>query len=166
MKNKLLPNISANSVIVMDNASYHSILLDRAPTLSSRKAEMQKWLEDHNIVFDQVMIKAQLYELIKLNKDKYPKYVIDELVKSHGHQIVRTPPYHCEYNAEELIWAQIKGGVARRNTKFTITHVRSLLEEEVGMVTPENWRKAVEHTQKLQEFVFNEELKIDSRFGT
>ena len=79
---------------------------------------MQKWLEDHNIVFDQVMIKAQLYELIKLNKDKYPKYVIDELAKSHGHQVVLEHPPTTEFNAEELMGAD-QGGVISQSHAST-----------------------------------------------
>lgn len=159
---QLLPNIPEKSVILMDNASYHSVRREKAPILSSKKAEMQKWLVDHNIQFDQKMIKVQLYEIIKQNKERFPTYVIDELAKEHGHTVVRVPPYHCEFNAEELIWAQIKGGVARRNQKFTISHVKTLLEDQISRVTPANWRNAIDHVRKLEQFVFDEELKIDS----
>ena len=165
IEEQLLPNIPAESVIIIDNAPYHSMVIDRAPTLASKKADLQKWLTEHNISFDPKMIKVQLYELVKLNKRRFPLYVIDELAARHGHTIVRTPPYHCEFNAEELIWAQIKGGVARRNSRFTLKHVKTLLEEEISKVTPENWRKAIEHVQKLEDAVFSDELKIDSRLN-
>ena len=35
--NNLLPNIPRNSVIVMDNALYHSVQINKAPTSSSNK---------------------------------------------------------------------------------------------------------------------------------
>ena len=38
---KLLPNVQPNSIIVMDNASYHSVQTDRAPTTATRKADIQ-----------------------------------------------------------------------------------------------------------------------------
>ena len=38
---KFLPNLPSNSIIVMDNASYHSVQTDRAPTTASRKTDIQ-----------------------------------------------------------------------------------------------------------------------------
>ena len=55
-REQLIPNIPPNSVIIMDNASYHSMRGEKAPTLSRRKYEMQNWLADHNIDCDQNMI--------------------------------------------------------------------------------------------------------------
>ncbi|KAH7934522.1 hypothetical protein HPB51_029111 [Rhipicephalus microplus] len=48
---QLLPNIKPCSVIVMDNAPYHSVRLERVPTSSSRKADIQSWLTEKNIAF-------------------------------------------------------------------------------------------------------------------
>ena len=48
---QLLPNIPPASVIVMDNAPYHTVMTDatRPAHSSSRKAELQQWLTAHNI---------------------------------------------------------------------------------------------------------------------
>ena len=46
---QLLPNIPAKSVIIIDNAPYHSMVINRAPTLANKKADLQKWLTEHNI---------------------------------------------------------------------------------------------------------------------
>ncbi|KAH8027562.1 hypothetical protein HPB51_007112 [Rhipicephalus microplus] len=48
---QLLPNIKPCSVIVVDNAPYHSVRLERVPTSSSRKADIQSWLTEKNIAF-------------------------------------------------------------------------------------------------------------------
>ena len=40
----LLPNILPNSLIVIDNAPYHSRRLELVPTMSSRKQIIQDWL--------------------------------------------------------------------------------------------------------------------------
>lgn len=159
---QLLPNIPESSVIVMDNASYHSSQIDRCPTSNSKKTDMQLWLNSHNIAYDSSMIRPQLYELIKLHKPNHPSYAIDTLAAQHGHDVVRLPPYHCELNPIELIWAQIKGGVAVHNTQFTISHVKTLLQEEIVKVTAENWRKACEHVKTLEDEIYTAEIKIDS----
>ena len=47
----LMPNIQPNSLIVMDNAPYHSRRLEPVPTMSSRKQMIQDWLSNHGISF-------------------------------------------------------------------------------------------------------------------
>ena len=49
-KYQLLENIKKNSVIVMDNAPYHSVIIDKAPTTASRKQEIIDWLVQHDVV--------------------------------------------------------------------------------------------------------------------
>lgn len=149
VQDSLLPNLRKPSVIVLDNAPYHSKILDKTPTMSSRKVEMVGWLRKHNIVFESHMHKAELMELISLHKPPFPVYVIDEMAKESGHRVIRLPPYHCHFNSIELIWAQIKGYVARNNKKFNITEVTSLTNEALEKVTKSEWRKVVNHTKQV-----------------
>jgi hypothetical protein len=51
MKNDLLPSLSEPSIVVLDNASYHSRLEEKLPTCSWRKNELQTWLKKRNISF-------------------------------------------------------------------------------------------------------------------
>lgn len=166
-KEQLLPNIPEHSIIVMDNASYHSTLLEKVPTLSSgKKADMQAWLDRHNISYSKNMIRVQLNQLILQNKPRFPSYIIDTLAESHGHSIVRLPPYHCELNPIELIWAQSKGGVAIKNNTFKLSDVKKLLEESISNVTADNWRKAELHVIKLEEEMYESEVRIDSELSS
>ena len=48
--------------------------------------------------FKAEMLRAQLLELARLNKPP-PTYTIDELLRSHGHEVLRLPPYHPDFNA-------------------------------------------------------------------
>ncbi|KAM7295700.1 uncharacterized protein ISCGN_020973 [Ixodes scapularis] len=64
--------------------------------------------------------------------------------------VVRLPPYHCEINPIELIWAQIKTGVAARSKTFKIVDVGTLLNEEDGKVTSDNRINAVRHAIGVQ----------------
>jgi hypothetical protein len=44
----------------------------------------------------------------------------------HGHEVIRTPVRHYELNPIELIWAQVKGFVAKNNTTFRLKDVKEL----------------------------------------
>ena len=49
VREKLLPNIPSNSVVVMDNASYHTKIVDPIPTKYSSKRKMYEYLDKQNI---------------------------------------------------------------------------------------------------------------------
>ena len=100
----LMPNIPANSLIVMDNAPYHSRRLEPVPTMSSRKQMMQDWLTAREIEFPENALKRELYTLIKMSNFT-PKCAVDEMAKAAGHEVVHLPPYHCELNPIELAWS-------------------------------------------------------------
>ena len=87
-------------------------------------------------------------------------YVIDKIAEEHGHKVVRLPPYHCQYNPIELIWAQIKGYVARRNN-FKLADLKPTVDEALNHITSENWRKAVAHAEKLQADDTQRDVVID-----
>lgn len=143
----LLPNIRKNSIIVMDNASYHSTKLNKAPTTCSRKNDVIEWLNKNNIQgFSEEMSKPELLEIVKIHKERLCKYEVDEIAEKHGHTVIRLPPYHCHFNAIELVWADIKGYVAKHNTTFNISSVEILLREALEHFSPEKWEKVVRHT--------------------
>ncbi|KAJ8911544.1 hypothetical protein NQ315_012797 [Exocentrus adspersus] len=55
----------------------------------------------------------------------------DEMAASRQITVLRLPPYHCELNPIELVWAQVKGDVARNNTSFKLSDVKILLENSL-----------------------------------
>lgn len=105
----LLNNLSEPHFILMDNAPYHSVQKDKAPTTSNRKIEIITWLQNKGVKADNSMLKKELLRLVSIHKPPTPRYIIDEIAKEMGHTVIRLPPYHCHYNAIELIWAQVKG---------------------------------------------------------
>lgn len=147
-KEQLLPNIEEKRVIVMDNAPYHSVQVDKAPTLATRKEEMLNWLVRHGVQADPILPKGALLGIVKDIKPRTPTYYVDELAKQHGHQVIRLPPYHCHYSAIELIWSQVKGHVAANNKTFSLREVEKLIVEGVEKVDAEDWKKAVAHIEK------------------
>jgi hypothetical protein len=74
---KLIHNLESKSVIVVDNASYHNVQLNRHPTNNARKGEMLFWLDKHGIRYSFDMTKAELYDLIKMHTPQHGTFAID-----------------------------------------------------------------------------------------
>ncbi|XP_049273670.1 uncharacterized protein LOC119399462 [Rhipicephalus sanguineus] len=160
---QLLPNIKPHSVIVMDNAPYHSVRLEKVPTSSTRKADIQSWLTQKNIAFFQDQLKAELLDLVNDHKKMFSAYRVDVLGKAVGHDFVRLPPYHCEFNPIEMIWSQVKGYVAANNTSFTLAGVEKLVPESIALVTPDNWLRACNHVEKSEDEFWQRDGLIDAK---
>lgn len=65
--------------------------------------------------------------------------------------MLRLPPYHCELNPIELVWAQIKKYVAKNNTTYKLPDVRHHLEEGIKCVISAHWKACVEHVKKAED---------------
>ncbi|XP_025200475.1 uncharacterized protein LOC112598292 [Melanaphis sacchari] len=107
----ILPRLHLNSIVVMDNAPYHSVQTEKYPTSNSKKGDILEWLNSKGITFDRPLLKAQLLTKVQELKPRTKSYVIDNLAKHAGHTVLRLPPYHCEFNPIELAWAMVKGYV-------------------------------------------------------
>lgn len=145
--NTLLPNLPESSVIVMDNAPYHSRQQNKVPTKSNNKKDIKEFLEANNVYYEEHYTKKQLLEV--MNTKEYLKdYYVDNRAKEAGHTILRLPPYHCIFNPIELIWAQLKNTIRRTNktpkfSESTITHIKNAMEH----ITADNWKNAVKHAR-------------------
>ncbi|XP_038223571.1 uncharacterized protein LOC119840864 [Zerene cesonia] len=161
----LIPNIPKNSIIVMDNAPYHNMEYSKPPNMTSKKEEMQSWLSENNIEFDEYFTKAELYELIK--KHKPPKnYVIDNLLNCHGFEVLRLPPYNCDLNPIEFIWHLIKRRVAAKNEKHLESQMESLTLEAINSITSDDWKKELNHVKRIEnEYWQREILEDDDNFN-
>jgi transposase len=103
-KNQLLPNIPPRSVIVMDNASYHSKQINKKPTSTTRKQDILDYMQSNKIPVPQGKnTKLALLNIIKeLNISA--EYRVDNLAKANNHDVLRLPPYYCVLNPIELVW--------------------------------------------------------------
>lgn len=151
LKDNILPKLKPNSVLVIDNAPYHTRKVESLPTTSWRKGQIQDWLKSKNIPSEDTMLKAELVEIARTHKSYYARYVVDEMAAERGVTILRLPPYHCELNPIELVWAQVKGYVAKNNKTFKINEVRSLFEEGLRQVTPQRWKDCIAHVLKTED---------------
>ena len=146
-RNQLLPNIPDNSVIVMDNAPYHSVQIEKMPTQAWKKADIKEWLITKGEQPSDELLKGQL---LLLTKKFYTgkKYVIDTIAREAGHRVVRLPPYHCQYNPIELIWAHVKKNIAQKNN-YKMVDLKLLVKQCLEEVTPRLWMNVVQHTDEL-----------------
>ncbi|KAH7981754.1 hypothetical protein HPB52_001056 [Rhipicephalus sanguineus] len=154
-KEQLLPNIEPRSVIVMDNAPYHSVQLEKLPSTSSRKAEIQSCFTQKNIPWSNDQLKPELIQLVNQNKHRFSGYRIDALAKVAGHD-------HCEFNPIEMASSQVKGYTAANNRSFTLAGVEELLDEAIALVTPENWARDCAHVVRLEEEAWEQDGAIES----
>ena len=109
---------------------------------------MQVWLNEHDIRWAADMLKSEVYELVK-NNNPEPEYICDRMVLEQGFVVVRLPPYHGIFNPIELIWAWIKGKMAKEKRTFKIADVMTLTNEAISAVTADHWRSACLRCKKL-----------------
>lgn len=72
----------------------------------------------------------------------------DELMQAGGHEVLWTPPYMPDLQPIELLWAKVKGAVARKAMLNRSRDVaREQTEEEFGRIDQLQCEKLVNHTE-------------------
>lgn len=157
----LLPNIPDNSNIIMDNASYHKKLSAHSPpTPLSSKSRIIEWLGDNKVYCSSDSLKPELVEILgKLAPE--PIYEIDEIAKSFGHKVIRTPPYHPELQPIETCWGVVKNHIAR-NCNFTMENLIIQLASGFEKVTGQTCEKIIKKTRLVEGKFWEEDLRSDS----
>lgn len=158
----IIPVLDPNSIIVMDNAPYHSVELEKYPNASWKKAAILEWLISRDVVRERPLSSLLKPELLAISKKMRPQcksYVIDNLV--NGHTVLRLPPYHCEFNFIELAWAMVKGYVKQKNTTFKINDVRQLLITAIERVTPQNWQNFIKQVIEEEDRIWKADNIMD-----
>uniref|UniRef100_A0A2S2NB48 Tc1-like transposase DDE domain-containing protein n=1 Tax=Schizaphis graminum TaxID=13262 RepID=A0A2S2NB48_SCHGA len=159
---ELLNNLEEPSVLVMDNTSYHSTLVENHPKSNWRKLDVQKWLSEKNIEFHQFETLPELHQKVKALIPRKKKYLLDQIALEKNHKVIRLPPRHCQYNAIGLIWAQVKRRIAKNNNTFKMVDIERLTHEALDAVTKEDWENCVRHVEKLQESDNRKEILRDA----
>jgi len=147
---EMMQNLDEPCVIVMDNCPYHSVLVQNYPKSNDNKATFQKWLTENGVEFASFETLSELRERVKLLKSKNKRYELDDIALQMGHEVIRLPPYHRQYNPIELIWAQVKGEIANENNSFKSTDLENLVNIAIESITVDNWKRCVDHCERLQ----------------
>lgn len=83
---KTLPKLKENSVIVMDNAPYHSVKQELVPNMGWRKEKIQEWLLKKDIYFGETYTKRELIKVVASFKPEV-QCRVDEMAKAGGHEV-------------------------------------------------------------------------------
>ncbi|XP_048243705.1 uncharacterized protein LOC125376114 [Haliotis rufescens] len=121
VEEQLLLALPDKFLAVMDNAPYHSCRdpINCCPTSNSTKGEICQWLDNNRIARP---TKTKKTDYCQLQNKPPPSYLIDNMLREHGHEVLRLPPYHYDLNPIELIWGDLKNMVARQNKTFKLAN--------------------------------------------
>ena len=158
----LLPNIPERSLIIMDNAPYHTVLAEHSPPIpKSSKKKIREWLEQNKIYCRDDCLKAELVELLAKIAPE-PIYAIDEIAKSFGHKVLRTPPYHPELQPIEICWGVVKNYIAR-NCDFTMKNLLEQLDCGFEKVTFDTCGKIIKRVKEKEDDFWSTDIKMDDQ---
>jgi transposase len=161
-REKLLPNIPACSLIIMDNAAYHNVLSPfSAPTPSCKKEKIRSWLERNNFPIKDDCLKAELVEIIG-KVGPQPTYVLDEIASKQGHEVLRTPPYHPELQPIETCWGIMKNEIAR-NCDFTMDNLILQLENAFDKVTAKTCTGIIRKVRDVEDTFWRDDAVLDGK---
>ena len=155
--------LKPRSVIIIDNASYHSRNDENYPISTWRKAKYQEWLQKNNVTYGTDALRSELWLLCKRHRDAKSCKIIDKIAERNGHEVLRLPPYHCDLNAIELIWANEKNFVARENTEMTMKFAVELFRRRRDELTPEICKKCVDHVKEVENSYWKTDRIIDEK---
>ena len=156
---QLVPNIPAQSLIILDNAPYHNPLVDDAfPTQRTLKKELCEWLEHNGIPWTEDMLKPELFELCQRLAPS-PEFKLDRLVNPLGHMVLRTPPYHPELQPIETCWAVVKNYMAD-HCDFTRETFTQELPKAFEKVTNKTCQKVIARVVEQEEKYWKEDSEL------
>lgn len=159
---KLLPNLPQNALIVMDNAPYHNTLSPRsAPIPTCNKDRISLWLRKNGVPVTADCLKAEMIEILT-KMAPAPTYALDELAAAHGHEILRTPPYHPELQPIETCWAVVKNQIARKS-KFTMAQLLEQLDDAFDKVTAKTCSGLIKKVQQIEDKFWMEDVQSDAQ---
>lgn len=159
---KLLPNIPARSLIIMDNAAYHNVLSPvSAPTPSCKKEKIRSWLDKNNFPVKEDCLKAELVDILT-RVGPQPTYVLDEIANKQGHEVLRTPPYHPELQPIETCWGIVKNEIGR-NCDFTMNNLIQQIESAFGKVPAKTCAGLIRKTRDVEDAFWWDDAALDEQ---
>lgn len=157
---KLLCNLEPKSVIIMDNASYHSRKKVSLPS-SGTRAEVKKQLEDikffeyakqkgRPLYFD-VMTMSDIFQFLRDFRPAFNEYAVDAMAEEQGHTVLRLPPYHCVFNPIEMLWAYQKQVLRKESSVHTIDEAQKACERVFAQIPKADLSGYFDHVKGVEE---------------
>ena len=127
-----------NCRIHLDGASYHFHKSAAKPAGKgnlqdlkdwAERPEVKVWLNERGYVIPEKPKKADIQKFSKEYVEKSTWTIYDIARRNGGHIIRKTPPYHCELQPIEKIWACVKNKVAATTTgQHTVISLKQKLD--------------------------------------
>lgn len=158
---QLLRNVPPRSLIILDRCPFHTVCRDAVVPSQMKKEDLQQWLTERGISWEEQWLRARLMQEVDKYRDKKP--MVEILAEEQEHKLLFLPVHHPELNPIELVWATVKhycGTIFSNSTSFK--EQRQHLEESFGRdITPEYCAKVYEHVRHIEERYWNTDLIID-----
>ena len=129
------------------------------PNSKSNKQDCITYLEQNNLPFDPKSERKILWKKVQEHIKEHKKYIAEKLAEKYKIIICRFPPYHCQFNPIEKVWAYGKGKLRKLN----IWNQNDLLKKAIKIfndIDSEIWAKCVEHSKK-QEKIYSKYDKLN-----
>jgi transposase len=157
---KVLPKIRG-AVLILDQAPYHRVLTPatRPPKSNLKKADLIDWMLSHQDPRSreelQLITRAELMQEAKMRVPA-PVYEIQELATPYDVEILWLPVAHPMMNPIELLWAQIKNDIRRKNRYFTIKQVKELGQAKIRSLGSDDWIACDLHAQQWEDKLYQQ----------
>ena len=90
-----------------------------------------------------------------------PVYAIDEIATAHGHQVLRTPPYHPELQPIETCWGVVKNYMAR-HCDFTMKNFIKQLDSGFNKVSSKTCTKIIAKVREIEDEFWVSDMMMDA----
>lgn len=162
-RSQLLTNIPKESIVILDNARYHNVLVeDFFPSKSATKGQLRYWLTQNNYPWRDDMLKSELLELC-VRLAPAPEFRLDKLALEHGISILRTPPYHPELQPIENCWAVVKNYMAD-HCDFTMAGLYNRLPDAFSKITSKTCQKIIAKVVDQEDKYWHEDELLDEQY--
>ena len=134
---KLLEKLKQPSLIIMDNASYHTCLPSTAPKNIHKMAknDMRALLEKHGVPTDPSDLREDVMQRLREWRATSIPPAVVSAAREQGHEVLFTPPRMCELQPIERVFGIVKGRIGRRHhAGIDYSKTRDMLFEEVARV--------------------------------
>jgi len=158
---QLLINLEEPCIIVLDNISYHSTLDENYPKSSSKKSNVQKWVTNNDVSNSPLEMLTEPKIKVKNTMPNEMSNYLDQVALEKGHEVLRIPPNHCQYNPIKLIWTHVKNEVSKNSDTLNMADIERLTYEELFSVTMHDWKICVQQATSIQTEDYEKEIQRD-----
>jgi hypothetical protein len=166
LREKLIPSLDLNSVLLVDNVSCQNTQKDKGPTSNPNKETAQNWLCGRSIHLYNSVLKVQLYEIMRAYIPKYKSFIVDEIMAVNSHMVLRILPCHADLKPVALIWADVKQWLRVDNTTFHINDIKHICEQGFKETWANEWFSVCEHVDKIEKQYYDEEGVMENMIET